>query len=150
LSLLIDFGRQLLGVESPEERAQRLCSLMLRPEFGATVALIFRSAEGGNVEVLSGPFNADGSSANPYISRRLVDSVRNTGRPALASGRAAGRDGVKMSLYRPATTTSAVACPLGLGGEGPALYAIFPLARGTSEWLAIASMAAEQYRSAES
>jgi serine phosphatase RsbU (regulator of sigma subunit) len=30
------------------------------------------------------------------------------------------------------------------------LYATFPLARGTAEWLAIASLAAEQYRSAES
>ena len=57
---------------------------------------------------------------------------------------------VKMSLYMPATTTSAIACPLGPTGDGPTLYATFPLARGTSEWLAVASLAAEQYRSAES
>ena len=150
LSLLIEFGRQLLSIESADERAQRLCSLMLRPEFGANVALIIRSVEGGDVEVLSGPHNSDGSNANPYISRRLIDSVRKTGRPALASSQASGPDVVKMSLYMPATTTSAIACPLGPTGEGPTLYAIFPLARGTSEWLAVASMAAEQYRSAES
>jgi sigma-B regulation protein RsbU (phosphoserine phosphatase) len=150
LSLLIEFGRQLLTVESEIERAQRLCALLLRPEFGAQVAMILRSAEGEDVEVLNGPHHANGSGENPYISRRLLGSVRKTGRPALASSQASGPDVVKMSLYMPATTTSAVACPLGPTGDGPLLYATFPLARGTTEWLAIASMAAEQYRSAES
>jgi serine phosphatase RsbU (regulator of sigma subunit) len=150
LSLLIEFGRQLLNLEAEAERAQRLCNLMLRPEFGAQFALILRSSEGAEVEVLNGPHHADGSDGSPYISRRLIDSVRKTGRPALASSQASGPDVVKMSLYMPATTTSAIACPLGPAGEGPTLYATFPLARGTSEWLAIASMAAEQYRSAES
>ena len=150
LSQLIEFGRKLLDIESPAGRAERLCTLMLRPEFGAQVALIIRSVESGNVEVLSGPYNADKTETNPYISRRLIESVRKTGRPALASSQASGPDVVKMSLYMPATTTSAIACPLGSTGDGPALYAIFPLVRGTSEWLAIASMAAEQFRSAES
>ena len=82
LSLLIEFGRQLLNVEADTDRAERMCNLMLRPEFGpGSTRLILRSVDGGDVEVLSGPYHADGSKANPYISRRLIDSVRTTGRP---------------------------------------------------------------------
>lgn len=152
LSLLIEFGRQLLTVETEPARWQRLCELMLRPEFGAQFALVLRMTDTGDAEVLSGPFFARAHETDTYVSRRLIESVRQTGRPALASSQASGPDVVKMSMYMPATTTSAIACPLN-DGDGAAppvmLYATFPLLRGTAEWLAVSSLATEQFRSAE-
>jgi len=151
LSVLIDFGRELLETDDAVERLARLCRLMLREEFGGRFAAALRSSGDGAAEVLCGPVTAAGWHHPPYVSRRLVQAVQETGRPALASNCAEGPEVVQMTIAAPVASSAAIACPLPSGtGRSDLLYVGLPPERGTTEWLAIASLAAEQYRSAES
>jgi sigma-B regulation protein RsbU (phosphoserine phosphatase) len=149
LSTLIEFGRTLLETDNDTDRLELLCRLLLRPEFGGNFALALRCAEASDAQVLCGPFRASESGSEPYISRRLVQSARQNGRPTLANNRATGPDVVRMTVYSPATSATAIACPLDAAQVGPMLYVGFSEAHATAEWLAIASLAAEQFKAAE-
>ena len=152
LSILIDFGRELQETEDRTDRLERLCRLMLRPEFGGKYAVALRvAADSGAADVLGEPRAAEGWWGTPHVSRRLLESVRSSNRPALASTWAAGPQVVQMTMAGPAAAISAVACPFSRDGRGTELlYVLFPPERGTAEWLAVASLAAEQFKSAES
>lgn len=149
LSMLIEFGKTLLATEGDSNRLEMLCKLLLRPEFGGNFAMALRGVENADAQVLCGPFRATDSGPEPYISRRLVQSARQSGRPTLANNKASGPDVVRMTVYAPATAATAIACPLAAAGEGPMLYVGFSQAHATAEWLAIASLAAELFKAAE-
>ena len=102
-------------------------------------------------ETLAGPFFASDHIPDPHISRRCIDSVRKSGRPTLASTQVTGPDVLKMSIIAgpSAPASSAAACPLSFGEESRILYVGLPPERANAEWLAIISLAAEQFRSAE-
>src|SRR6185312_5067171 len=146
LSVLIEFGRELLDIDDDAVRKEKLCKLMVEPEFGGQFSLVLLS-RGGEGNVVCGPVSAPNSNGSVRVSQRLVDAVRQTGRAALASSTASSPDVVQMTIASPQSRESAVACPIGAGSE--LLYVGLPPERGTAEWLAVASMAAEQYRSAE-
>ena len=150
LSTLISFGREQLNVEEETDRRERLCRLLLRPEFGAQYALMI-AVDGGEPDTLAGPFFASQHMPEPHLSRRCLDAVRKTGRPTLASTQVTGPDVLKMSIIAgPASqAASAAACPLSFGEESRILYVGLPPERANNEWLAIISLAAEQFRSAE-
>lgn len=149
LSVLIEFGRELLDIEEPAHRHEKLCRLMLKPEFGGRFSLVVRAgAVPGNV--VAGPFVAAEGDAGPHISQRLLDSVRHTGHACLASSRASSPDVVQMTIAAPVAKEAAAACPLDFDPEPHVLYVGFPPERGTAEWLAVTSLAAEQFRAAES
>jgi serine phosphatase RsbU (regulator of sigma subunit) len=148
LSKLIEFGRTLLDTADPTIRQELLCRLLLRQEFGGNFALVLRVREGSDAEVLCGPLRAS-ETVEPYISRRLVQAARQNGRPTLANNRASGPDIVRMTVYSPATSATALACPLTGAADGPMLYVGFSEAHATAEWLAIAALAAEQFKAAE-
>jgi serine phosphatase RsbU (regulator of sigma subunit) len=148
LSKLIEFGRSLLETEKDASRLEMLCRLLLRPEFGGNFALALR-AQNGDVQVLCGPFRDAGTGPEPHISRRLLQSARKSGRPTLANNKATGPDVVRMTVYSPGTAATAIACPLSPAPDGPMLYVGFSEAHATAEWLAIASLAAEQFKAAE-
>ena len=176
LSTLMRFGRELLDIDSPAERLVALCRLLLRDEFHGTSAMVFRlpgmsDANGAGDEappVLSGPFYTgarggrfaalgDGADEVPYISRNLVRHLREHGRPVLASNVSRMPEAIEMSISPEVATLSAVACPVRGGGSPPnprepldVLYVTFPPQFGTAEWLAVAVLAAEQLRLAES
>lgn len=151
LAMLIDFGRELLETDDASERLSRLCRLMLRDEFGGRYAAALRSSGDGAAEVLCGPMSAPAWPHPPHVSRRLVQAVQQTGRPALASNCAEGPEVVQMTIAAPIASSAAIACPLpSTTGTSDVLYIGLPPERGTTEWLAIASLATEQYRSAES
>lgn len=151
LAVLIEFGRELLETDDASERLSRLCRLMLRDEFGGRYAAALRSSGEGAAEVLCGPFSAAAWPHPPHVSRRLVQAVQQTGRPALASNCAEGPEVVQMTIAAPIASSAAIACPLpSTTGTTDVLYIGLPPERGTTEWLAIASLATEQYRSAES
>lgn len=158
LSLLLESGRELMQLESGEARLVALCQLMLRPEFQGTCAMALR-ADPQNLDAPQaiGPVQAAaGHGARPPVSRSLLRTVLDRNAPAMAGNSPAGFDRgpdmVEMSMMASTRPTCAVACPLrsGLpGGAADLLYVIFPPACATGEWLAIAALAAEQYRLAE-
>jgi serine phosphatase RsbU (regulator of sigma subunit) len=148
LSMLIDFGRTLLATEGEANRMEQLCRLLLRSEFGGNFALAVRCLPDTDAQVLCGPFRASDSAPEPYISRRLVQSARQTERPTMANNRATGPDVVRMTVYSKTTSATAIACPLSPAADA-LLYVGFSEAHATAEWLAIASLAAEQFKAAE-
>jgi len=150
LSTLISFGRELVNVDDEAERRVRLCGLLLKPEFGAQFALLVSISDEQEPQTLAGPFFAKEGSPEPHISRRCLDAVRRTGRSTLASSQIVGPEVLKMSIVMgPAQASSAAACPLSFGGESRILYVGLPPERANAEWLAIVSLAAEQFRTAE-
>lgn len=166
LSALMRFGRELLDIDRPGDRMTALCRLLMREEFKGTGAMIFRLWRGeapgqaGNAPpILCGPFGTAGGgllqSEAPYISGTLVRRLRETGQPIMASnvGRKTDTD-VEMSISPDVASLAALACPIAgtedAAGAMDVLYVTLPPQYGTSEWLAVATLAAEQYRNAES
>ena len=94
----------------------------------------------------------DGRTKEPYISKTLLRSVAAAGAPVVASNTqapGAGTDMIELSLVADVQEMSAVACPIGDDGDTlDILYLTLPSRYGTSEWLALASLAAEQFEQA--
>ena len=149
LSTLIDFGKHLLDSDEPAGRLRQLCHLLLRPEFGGRFAMALRAGDGGAADLLCEPVIAADWRRPTNVSSGLVRKVRETRRPALASNCIEGPDVVQMTIAGPTLPSAAVACPLSDSGSD-VFYVALPPDRGTAEWLGIASLAVEQFRSAES
>jgi serine phosphatase RsbU (regulator of sigma subunit)/pSer/pThr/pTyr-binding forkhead associated (FHA) protein len=157
LSLLMDLGRQMLEVDDQEGRLSLLCKLMVRDEFKGTCALCLRVPPDSPDHPLSlcPPENAPGWTGQvSNVSRNLLRAVRQSKVPALASNVLAGPNVVELSMSLQMAAVCAVACPLRAGGSEAdptdILYVTFPPQYGTGEWLAVAALAAEQFRLAES
>jgi phosphoserine phosphatase RsbU/P len=159
LSTLMDFSRRLLGIESPDERLNALCQLMISSEFHASLSLAMRVRPGempgqtSTFQVLSGPHRPEHIVGEdpPYISRRVIRSVQQTGQPALASNLAREPQSLELTLSAEVVPLSAVACPLGREGNAlDLLYVNLPPQFGSVEWLALIALAAEAFQQSES
>src|SRR5438552_2551794 len=81
----------------------------------------------------------------------MLRFVQQRGQAVLASNVPGGDADVQLSIASAGGATSAVACPLGhTDGALDLLYVVLPPECGTAEWLAVASLAAEQYQQSES
>lgn len=127
-------------------------------------------------KVICGPLSVDQEDLDFYLSRSLIESVVRSGEPVLAtrsgseiggpsSGQAAAV--VELSIAPETTHASVIGCPLPtlpaelsepVDGEPitdqptsgmRVLYAVLPDRCGTGEWLALASLAVEQWDLAE-
>jgi sigma-B regulation protein RsbU (phosphoserine phosphatase) len=160
LSELMRFGRDLLDIDNQHERLKLLCAFMVRDAFHGHSALVFRlrrQIADAPPQVLCGPtssnaFYADDTQA-PYLSRNLVRHLRHSGQPVLASNmsRNLPAEAIEVSISPDVVSVSAVACPVGEPTPDllDVLYVTLPPQYGTPEWLAVASLAAEQHRLAE-
>ena len=157
LSLLMELGRQMLEVEDQEGRLSLLCKLMVRDEFKGTCALCLRIPpdQPDHPQSLCPPETAPAWQGQlSHVSRNLLRAVRQANAPALASNVLAGPNVVELSMSLQVAAVCAVACPLRAAGSESeptdVLYVTFPPQYGTGEWLAVAALAAEQFRLAES
>jgi sigma-B regulation protein RsbU (phosphoserine phosphatase) len=166
LSLLSDFGQQLLTLDDPAQRLLALCRLMVRPEFRGTAALALRASKDSLADPpkpLCEPQSPPDAQTAPYISKTLIRTLLARNEPILASNcnpRAIGvpptssqadHNLAELSIAADVLSIAAVACPL---QSQPAftdlLYVLFPPDYGTSEWLALTSLAVKQFTQAES
>ena len=158
LSILSDFGQQLLLLDSPALRLAALCKLMVRPEFHGRSALALRASKESFTDAakpLCDPQSAPGDETlSPYISKTLIRTLLARNEPVLASNaQAQGQASAataELSIAADVMTISAVACPI---KSEPAytdlLYVLFPPQYGNSEWLALTSLAVKQFQQAE-
>jgi len=149
LSVLIEFGRQLVEEQDPAERLRKLCRLMVKEEFGGRFAMALRISAEGAADLLCETQLSPAWVGPTQVSGRLLTAVARTRRPALASNCTAGPDVVQMTVVSPTPPAAAVGCPLSSDADR-VLYVSLPPDRGSAEWLATASLAAEQFRAAES
>ena len=162
LSLLLETGRDMVRAEAADVRLIQLCQLMLRPAFKGSVAMALRvSADKLDAPQMLCPVQAAaGHGGRPPVSRSLMRTVLERDAPAMAGNSPTldqAPEMVEMSMLASVRPMCAVACPLrpvttatGGGAVVDLLYVIFPPECATGEWLAIAALAAEQYRLAES
>ncbi len=160
LSILSEFGQQLLAIESPAARLDALCALMIRKEFHGRSAIVLRASKESFTEAprpLCNPFSAPGEqNLSPYISRTLLRTLLARNEPVLASnsGPAANNAPVanmaELSLASDVMAISAVACPIrSEAAYTDLLYVLFPPEYGNLEWLALTSLAVKQFQQAE-
>ena len=159
LSTLLEFGRELFTTEEPSQRLVALCRLMVGRDFNGTVAMAVRlhnAQPDAHPQMLVPPQSPGGAAHDPkapYISRRLLRHMCAKNEPVIASNFSAtpGPQMLEMSMVAGSASMSAVACPLHHDEHvTDFLYVTLPPQYGTHEWLAIASLATEQYRLAES
>ena len=156
LSELIRLGTDLSATAGPDARRRLLCEHVTTRLFHGSAALVLRimlerpdDPPRELCKVLSQ--GAREGSLNPaYVSRTLLRKVCEIHGPALASNAPVAPVDAQLSLPRAMLELAAVACPLCESrGALDLLYLVLPPEFGTSEWLALASFAAEQYRQAE-
>ncbi len=155
LRTMLDLGRRLSNLAEVSERWAALCDLATRSDFHGSLALVLRMAHrDAEPTLLSGTHQPVGVSAveAPYLSRRTILSVFETGEPVLAGNASRSTLGaVDLTLSPEIAPLWVVACPLGRGAEGlDLLYVILPPGCGSAEWLALFALAAEVFRHAES
>jgi len=166
LSILSDFGQQLLALDDPAKRLVALCALMVRPEFHGRSALALRASKESFTEppkpLCEPQLPAAGGGDQPlapYISKTLIRTLLARNEPVLASNSstaaqaagAAQANLAELSLASDVMTISAVACPIKSEKTyTDLLYVLFPPQYGNSEWLALTSLAVKQFTQAES
>lgn len=154
LRTLLDFSRQLLEIDEQEARLDALCELLIGNEFCAIMSVVIR-VEGSRIKWLSRPHRPGSqlSSGRPYLSRRVLDMVRDTRQPVLAtnmSSHLAGPSAVEISMASAVMELWVIACPFRSQGDAvDVLYTIIPRDCGTAEWLNLYALAAEVYHQAE-
>jgi serine phosphatase RsbU (regulator of sigma subunit)/pSer/pThr/pTyr-binding forkhead associated (FHA) protein len=169
LSRLMAFGRQMMDVPESADRLRGLCRLMIGDEFGGWSAMVMRIrkdlpgdlsgvasakpealAKPEPPEMVCGPESRpEHQRMKPYVSRSVLEAVRQRGEPILASNAAQESVDVEMSLPGAVTALSALACPLNSGSTMDLLYVVLPPQFGTREWLALASLAVEEFQHVE-
>jgi len=151
LRTLLDFGRQLIGVESAEERVAQLCQLAVHRDFHATAAVVLR-LQGGVATQISRAYHPGGRIADdaPYVSRRVLHAVRETRAPVLAGNLRGAGDPEALDLTISRELMWIIACPLRVGADAiDLLHVTLPPSHGGAEWLSLFALAAEVYQQSE-
>lgn len=151
---LLELGHDLNIAQDPQTRLQLLCERLTHRSLRATTAMALRLQPGRVAEPpreLLAVHRGDAPGQVAYVSRTLLGKVCELRQPVLASNAPVGPVHADLSLPPQHGKMAAVACPLrDEGGVLDVLYVVLPADYGTSEWLALASLAAAQYRQAES
>jgi len=172
LSTLMEFSRRLMSLEAHEDRLSSMCQMMVSNEFHGSVAMVIRLRPHASppastfapvssvsihtsMRVLCGPIRPDGyevlEGEHPYISRRVIREVQETGRAALASNLPRDSASLELTLSAEVAPLCAVACPLAReDGNTDLLYVTLPPQFGSVEWLALISLAVEAFQQSES
>jgi sigma-B regulation protein RsbU (phosphoserine phosphatase) len=154
LSRLTHFARELAQTPEPVDRMSLMCKLMTSGGFPSTFALVLRidkDLSDAPPEILSqSPASIPAAAGRLHISRTMVQYIREHEQAVVASNVGSGTADVKLSMASDEMASTAIACPLSNGKtEIEVLYLMMPPACGTAEWLAIASLACEQYQQSE-
>jgi serine phosphatase RsbU (regulator of sigma subunit)/pSer/pThr/pTyr-binding forkhead associated (FHA) protein len=154
LRTLLTLSRQLISIESPEERLAALCDLAVRDDFQGLSAVVLR-VEGGTSVRLSRTHRHGGEVDDdpPYVSRRVLRAVRETREPVLAGNLPTLQEGslsLGLTISAEVMELGVIACPLGETDRRlDVLYVTLPPACGNAEWLSLLALAAEVYQQSE-
>ena len=156
LFTLTEFAGQLLATEDDDQRMKDLCELMVDQPFHGTSAMALRLGKDQKDRepvVLCEPVSAAAQNEPPYISSTVLRAVLAKEAPVVASntqGPGGGQDMVEMSLVAAVKEIAAVACPIASTSEYlDVLYVTLPAQYGTAKWMALASLASEQFGQAQ-
>ncbi len=154
LRAVIAFSGELLATESMSERRTHLCTWLTGPGFqgrSATVLRVDSRADEPEPLVVCEPVCRP-REPPPYLSRSLIRAVCASRDAAMAGsdGRASQEEMIEMTMMQATEGLAAIACPIRRDGDLLELfYVTLPGHFATSEWLALASLAAEQFEQAE-
>jgi serine phosphatase RsbU (regulator of sigma subunit) len=155
LRTLLEFSRRLVDLDDTDERLEALCQLLVGAEFSATLAVVIQ-VKGARWSMLSRPLRPGNQLApgRPYVSRRVLDMMRDTKEPVLATNMAmmpfAGPGAVEISMARDLMELWVIACPFRFQGDTmDVLYTNIPRDCGSAEWLNLYALAAEVYQQGE-
>lgn len=160
LGTIMQLSRRLLELESAQDRLGALLDVCVSDAFHASLASVLRLTPAHSARVLAGPrrpAHLAGHAAAPYYSSGVLRRVLEAREPTLGSnlGRP-GTQNLELTLSASVSPLASLACPLGshAGASSEAgcdvLYCNFPPHFGSSEWLALLSLAAEAYQQADS
>ncbi|MBM4020443.1 MAG: FHA domain-containing protein [Planctomycetes bacterium] len=154
LKTLLALGQELMAIEDRRQRLGALCGLMVGPEFGgwwAAVLRLRRAAAESSARLIGDAAACTAwQGRQPHLSRNLLRAVAQRNEPVMATHSAADPADVRLSVVSEGPPISALACPLQADAQSmDVLYAVLPTAFGTSEWLALASLAVEELRQAD-
>ena len=152
---IMAFGRELLGTPNAAERLKRLVRLAVGEELGGWWSYALRVSN--DLQALD-PTNlcdpetsAAGQARDPHVSKSVLRSVVANNEAVVANNLAQlAHHQADVSIAADTAAYSAVACPLASTDRNmDLLYVILPPRLGSVEWMALLSLAVEQYRQAE-
>jgi len=154
LGRLVEFGRGLLTTEQPLDRLQALCEMMTSGEFPGRLAMIVDVPDGDSDTVcICGPVLRQGwQPPDRYLSHAVLNAVHDRQQSVLGTNVRSTRhdNDVMMSIDMSSMGAAVMACPLGGDDRHTrVLYTLTAAEYGTSEWLAVADLAAEQFATSE-
>ena len=156
ISTLLQFGRELLGAPDPGARLRRLLALATGDELGGWWAYALRIRSDPQAldptNLIDPVASPAGQHRDPHVSKSVLRSVLANNEAVVANNMAQlASHQADVSIAGDTAAYSAVACPLATGdGTMDLLYVILPPRLGSVEWMALLSLAVEQYRQAES
>jgi len=144
-------GERLVNVPDAGQRLVELCQALVVPGMNCDCAVALRIArqEHAQPQLLCSYQLRQGCSPPPGISRAVVQAAVEAQQPVLAGG--AITSGLTVSFSEAERgVTAIIACPLRIEPAlAEILYATVPHACGTLDWLALVTLACEQYKKAE-
>jgi serine phosphatase RsbU (regulator of sigma subunit)/pSer/pThr/pTyr-binding forkhead associated (FHA) protein len=144
-------SRRLLEIPDGGQRLVELCSALVAQGMSCNCAVALRIArvEDAQPQLLCSYQLRQGGTAPPGISRAVVQAAVEAQQPVLAGGAIASGLTVSFSEAERGVT-AIIACPLRIeSAVADILYATFPRDFGTLDWLALVTLACEQYKKAE-
>lgn len=154
LTAVLEFGHAIAVTPDAGERLRRLCELMLGGEIRARSVAVLRAERAApeSAQVLFGPEPpTQGFLPPPPISASVLRAVCEEPEPVLATNVSPAPDQVQLSISVDEMALSVVAVPLRSDEASvDILYVVLLPECGHSDWLALVSLAVEQYHQAES
>lgn len=155
ISTILHFGRDLLGSADANVRLRRLLALATGDELGGWWAYALRVSKDPQaldpMNLCDPATSAAGQNRDPHVSKSVLRSVLANNEAVVANNLAQlAHHQADVSIAADTAAYSAVACPLSTGEHTmDLLYVILPPRLGSVEWMALLSLAVEQYRQAD-
>jgi serine phosphatase RsbU (regulator of sigma subunit) len=161
IRVVIEFGRELAQVSDGADRLARLVHLPVGPALGAWWCHAMRIGERGRdltLELIHPPAaGPDGAAREPHLSRTVLHAMLDGGGPVIANSllRPASFE-ASMTVTPDVEPVAVIACPIdqveGAAGSRTSrvLYITLSPQVAGIEWLAMVSLAVEQFRHSES
>jgi serine phosphatase RsbU (regulator of sigma subunit) len=144
-------GQRLVEIGDAGQRLVELCQALVAPGMNCDCAVALRIArqEHAQPQLLCSYQIREGGVPAAGISRAVVQAAVEAQQPVLAGG--AITSGLTVSFSEAERgVTAIIACPLRIEpASADILYATVPHACGTLDWLALVTLACEQYKKAE-
>jgi len=151
LAQVNSLSQRLLQISDPRQRLIEVCLVLIGPGMSCDSAVAVRIASDSATppQLLCAYQLRVGKDQPPGISRAVVEAAVSTQQPVLAGGAISSGLTVNFSEAERGIT-AIIACPLHLEpNSADILYATVPFSCGTLDWLALVTLAAEQYKKAE-